>query len=344
MIPDVVICVSFEEEGGRVSLQPVAGVRRTGFRFEPRAAASGAFIKRIDAEGVVLFTGGDSNHSVVFPLPDGTYLLYDEAGPPPLVDYPSPPLPALDDFGNVHWTRFIGDISAEYNDRYYAILPGGNTAFVYEWTGPPTGLSISEGIDFYAAVLLSIRYKDECLREYLKQRTLQLTNKECNPRIRQVLSGLDPRFPGSGRLVGEEFRIVEPDNDYLRLVGRGGDEYIAWDFVLGTLDSGEWIIMADDGLYTAVREGSRVVVKEPYRGSVLDVRGPRTAYKYPVVPTRTFKHAELYGANVTYDATLLKWPLSGLLKEVALRFNFKGVVHTSGSSVITCDLGYADSL
>jgi hypothetical protein len=102
---------------------------------------------------------------------------------------------------------------------------------------------------------------------------------------------------------------VEPDADYLRLVGRGGDEYIAWDFVLGTLDTGEWVLMVEDGHYTDVIEGGRVFVREPYGGSLVDVRGPPKAYTYPVVPTRTFKHAREYGANVVEDTTLLKWPL-----------------------------------
>jgi hypothetical protein len=56
--------------------------------------------------------------------------------------------------------------------------------------------------------------------------------------------------------------------------------------VLGTLDTGEWILIWEDGLYLAVREGGRVVVKEPYNGSVFDVRGPPYAPYYPVVPVR----------------------------------------------------------
>ncbi|MEM0464301.1 MAG: hypothetical protein QXP31_08355 [Pyrobaculum sp.] len=93
-------------------------------------------------------------------------------------------------------------------------------------------------------------------------------------------------FPGSGKLTGEEFRIVEPDADYLRLVGRGGDEYIAWDFVLGTLDTGECVLFAEDGLYLARRAGDRVVVERPYHGSIFDVRGPPYMPYYPVVPVK----------------------------------------------------------
>ena len=135
------------------------------------------------------------------------------------------------------------------------------------------------------------------------------------------------RFPGRGKLTGEEFRIVEPDNDYLRLVGRGGDEYLAWDFVLGTLDSGEWVLFAEDGLYLARQEGGRVVVVGPYGGSVFDVRGPPYAPFYPVVPVKWIKERvvralELARREVVHvdgepyfylppldPAYLLKWPL-----------------------------------
>jgi len=61
--------------------------------------------------------------------------------------------------------------------------------------------------------------------------------------------------PGSGRWVGEVFRVVEGEGDYLRLMGRGGDVYLAWDFVLGTLDSGEWVLFGEDGPYLAERRG-----------------------------------------------------------------------------------------
>ncbi|MGC9131587.1 MAG: hypothetical protein ACP5H5_08395 [Pyrobaculum sp.] len=131
------------------------------------------------------------------------------------------------------------------------------------------------------------------------------------------------RRPGSGGLVGEEFRIVEPDADYLRLVGRGGDEFLAWDLVLGTLDTGEWVLMGEDGLYLAVREGDKVVVEKEYRGSVFDVRGPPYAPYYPVVPVRWvrerlaraeelasrvgIKDFGLYQPPVDFSY-LLKWP------------------------------------
>ncbi|MGK0549457.1 MAG: hypothetical protein ABWU84_07480 [Pyrobaculum sp.] len=129
------------------------------------------------------------------------------------------------------------------------------------------------------------------------------------------------RYPGSGKLTGEEFRIVEPENDYLRLVGRGGDEYLAWDFVLGTLDTGEWILLGEDGLYLAKREGDRVVVERPYDGLIYDVRGPPYAPFYPVVPVKWVRKrlgevrrragryaAEIFKAPI--DAVyLLRWPL-----------------------------------
>ena len=139
------------------------------------------------------------------------------------------------------------------------------------------------------------------------------------------------KYPGSGRLVGEEFRIVEPEGDYLRLVGRGGDEHLAWDLVLGTLDTGEWVLMGEDGLYLAVREGDKVVVEEPYRGSVYDVRGPPYAPHIPVVPVKwvreRFRRAVEFAKRVGLfelryrgecpylyvppvdPAYLLKWPL-----------------------------------
>ena len=122
------------------------------------------------------------------------------------------------------------------------------------------------------------------------------------------------RFPGKGKLTGEEFRIMEPDNDYLRLVGRGGDEYLAWDFVLGTLDTGEWVLLGEDGLYLARRDGERVVVEGAYNGSVFDVRGPPYAPFYPVVPVKWIKErvgkarGEIYAPPVDAEV-LLKWPL-----------------------------------
>ena len=128
------------------------------------------------------------------------------------------------------------------------------------------------------------------------------------------------RAPGSGSLVGEVFRVVESDADYLRLVGRGGDVYLAWDFVLGTLDSGEWVLLGEDGLYLAERRGEEVVVKEPYHGSIFDVRGPPYAPYYPVVPVKWVRKklrevARLAGTRVKIGkapvdaAYLLRWPL-----------------------------------
>ena len=141
-------------------------------------------------------------------------------------------------------------------------------------------------------------------------------------------------FPGSGKLTGEEFRIVERDNDYLRLVGRGGDEYIAWDFVLGTLDTGEWVLMGEDGLYIAKREGDKVVAKWPYRGSVLDVRGPPYMPYYPVIPVKWVREqlekvgevARRVGARrwdyytPPVDPELvLKWPVRSVKWEFVVR-------------------------
>ena len=125
-------------------------------------------------------------------------------------------------------------------------------------------------------------------------------------------------FPGSGKLTGEEFRIVEPEADYLRLVGRGGDEYLAWDLVLGTLDTGEWVLMAEDDLYKAEREGDKVVVRGPYHRCIYDVRGPPYAPFYPVVPVKWVRErlerarerfkVDVYTPPVDPEI-LLKWPL-----------------------------------
>jgi len=141
-------------------------------------------------------------------------------------------------------------------------------------------------------------------------------------------------FPGSGRLVGEVFRIVERDGDYLRLVGRGGDVYLAWDFVLGTLDSGEWVLFGEDGLYLAERRGEEVVVKGPYDGSIFDVRGPPYAPYYPVVEevswvkkalekareiARRLGAEDVYVARAPVDPQiLLKWPLTNVKWEYAV--------------------------
>ncbi|MEM0468486.1 hypothetical protein [Pyrobaculum aerophilum] len=220
------------------------------------------------------------------------YILYECRKGCEIDDYPAPPLP-IRRFDKVFFTRFI-------SIRRRMSIQGGEIIWI------PHGADVMN-FAYYrnpVATFLAIRYRPECRPkgQYLPSCVFDLPFRD--------IQNDDPRFPGSGKLTGEEFRVVEPDADYLRLIDRGGDEHLAWDFVLGTLDSGEWIIMADDGLYVAKRDGDRVVVASPYYGSLIDVRGPPTAYKYPVVPTRTFKHAELYGANVTYDATLLKWPLN----------------------------------
>ncbi len=315
MIPEVIVCgdgcgeaLSFE--GG---LGLTAGVRRVGFRFVRTPAGGREMFRRVSTWGLALFTEGGGGHYVVLPAQDGLYLIYAESGPPPVADYPAPPAPYLSG-GEFRWTRFIGGdyVSGGRYLGVYALLPGGGVALVPDSGGsPPVLLSLDEGISYITAAMLSIRYKGECANEYKRKNyTIQDIGEVCKPPINTVYHGADPRFPGSGRLTGEEFRIVEPDADYLRLVGRGGDEYIAWDFVLGTLDTGEWVLMGEDGLYTAVREGGRVVVREPYGGSLVDVRGPPKAYTYPVVPTRMFKHAREYGANVVEDTTLLKWPLN----------------------------------
>ena len=133
---------------------------------------------------------------------------------------------------------------------------------------------------------------------------------------------------GGSKLIGEVFRIVERDGDYLRLVGRGGDVYLAWDFVLGTLDSGEWVLFGEDGLYLAERRGEEVVVKGPYDGSIFDVRGPPYAPYYPVVEevswvkkalekareiARRLGAEDVYVARAPVDPQiLLKWSLTNV--------------------------------
>jgi len=120
----------------------------------------------------------------------------------------------------------------------------------------------------------------------------------------------DPRFPGLGRLVGEEFRVKEVEGDYLRLVGRGGDERVAWDFVYGVLDSGEWVLMGDDGLYLAELRGDRVVVVAPYGGPVERVRGPPYGLLYPLVVRGAVRWPG-WAPRVEVDPQLLlRWPLA----------------------------------
>ncbi|MEM1568684.1 MAG: hypothetical protein QXI84_09400 [Thermofilaceae archaeon] len=265
-----------------------------GFRYRGILLASssycevldGAVYKRLGAEGkLFVFERGNRLYAGAPVYPQGFYLIHELLESSLFAEYPAPPYVAREPAGLV-WSRFIS------SDFRILFLPGGRRAQVDDKMRDDV-LSLGRHAEPASEVLM-LRYKG---------RWLQFEERWEN----MFTELLNAKFPGSGRLVGEEFRIVEPDADYLRLVGRGGDEYIAWDFVLGTLDTGEWIIMADDGLYAAKREGDRVVVASPYYGSVLDVRGPPTAYKYPVVPTRTFKHA--VGANIVHDKTLLKWPL-----------------------------------
>jgi hypothetical protein len=135
----------------------------------------------------------------------------------------------------------------------------------------------------------------------------------------------DGGFDGSV-LVGEVFKIVEREGDYLRLVGRGGDEFLAWDFVFGKLDSGRWVLFGEDGFYEAERRGDEVVVLRGYSDSVFDVRGPPYAPRYPVVKEvkwvkkaleKAEEAARRLGASGVwiYEAPvgpqiLLRWPLA----------------------------------
>lgn len=164
-------------------------------------------------------------------------------------------------------------------------------------------------------------------------------------------------------LVGEEFRVIERDADYLRLRGRGGDEYLAWDFVLGVLDKDTWVVAADDGLYRAYYKDGIVRIAGPFyeaSRSLLEVRGPPYMPFYPVVPVRWVRKAlekirEKYGVEPyiftppaapeephvglqpVEPEVLLKWPL----RDVEWNFKIKPkLIPPNGgddASIIDCN-------
>ena len=235
-----------------------------------------------------VFEAGDRLYAGAPVFPPGFYLVHHLPEGAQFAEYPAPPYVARAS-GELVWSRFVS------SDFKLLFLPGGLRADVDDRMAGDL-LDLSNHPEPAAEVLL-LRYRGKWLKPGKRWE-------------RMFLELLDAKFPGTGKLTGEEFRIVEPDADYLRLVGRGGDEHLAWDFVLGTLDTGEWVLMAEDGLYLARQEGGRVVVEGPYGGFLQEVRGPPLAYKYPVVPTRIFRHAAALGAYVVHDVSLLKWPLT----------------------------------
>ncbi|MEM1568309.1 MAG: hypothetical protein QXI84_07515 [Thermofilaceae archaeon] len=250
-------------------------------RYDPIVAFE---LIRSDCEecGCFLIEGGGEAYFACFQLlPEGGrwYLIHrgPQGGVP---DYPAPPLPTQHYIGRPsRWTRFVT------KDFQLALLPGGGV----------------ETIDdaFSRRDVMNFAYFTEPAAEVLCRRYNKCEGQDIRWRL-----------PGSGKLVGEEFRVKEVEGDYLRLVGRGGDEYIAWDFVLGTLDTGEWVLMGEDGLYVGVLKDERVVAERPYEGLLVNVVGPPGAYLYPVVPTRSFKHARSYDAYLVEDVELLRWPLN----------------------------------
>lgn len=227
-----------------------------------------------------------------------------------LADLPAPPLPGFAEDGGTVWTRLVvTGVVRTWDFNEVGLLP----------TDPPAfNIGLNGFVTMHPYYIVEAPIAARLSRTPIPEsRHLQDVR----------LKAEQESFPGTGKLTGEEFRIVEPDNDYLRLVGRGGDEYLAWDLVLGTLDSGEWVLFAEDGLYLAKREGGRVVVVGPYGGSVFDVRGPPYAPFYPVVPVkwireRVVRALELARREVVQvdgepyfylppldPAYLLKWPL-----------------------------------
>jgi len=217
-------------------------------------------------------------------------------------DLPTPPVPYIDaETGELKWSRFVDpsssveDVEAmlrirlgnkeaavlvrslcKYSEPYCEFVYGGDGGLAKPVgdINPSYIMRHAEGA-YEGFSLLAARYMAGCL---VDRGDVFYIPEEC-----RYYEWDDPRFPGLGRLVGEEFRVKEVEGDYLRLVGRGGDERVAWDFVLGVLDSGEWVVMGDDGLYLAEHRGERVVVTAPYRGSLIDVRGPPYGLLYPVV-------------------------------------------------------------
>ncbi|MEM1568680.1 MAG: hypothetical protein QXI84_09380 [Thermofilaceae archaeon] len=308
-------CFVFEERSSGVWPGDVLAVRRVKVDFHVFEVAPGVWAGVVGGpprETYVAFTryvSSKSLHELGSMWRIGTFEGF-------VADFPYPPLPGVGEDGQVHWSRLVVNLFEAPRDVGYAVqLP---TLALVEGTDligepPPIALRLSEGFPGLVYSVFAMRYP-------ISGWNTRLIRPD--------------RIPGSGKLTGEEFRIVERDNDYLRLVGRGGDEYIAWDFVLGTLDTGEWVLMGEDGLYIAKREGDKVVAKWPYRGSVLDVRGPPYMPYYPVIPVKWVREqlekvgevARRVGARrwdyytPPVDPELvLKWPVRSVKWEFVVR-------------------------
>jgi hypothetical protein len=157
-----------------------------------------------------------------------------------VADLPTPPLPGVGENGEILWSRIATrDVETRIGDVNFLLTDP--PAFSIDYEDEALGPSI-----WSVPFMLTVRFAQE----------LWPKNGRIGDALLAASSSLGSRglelppeqYPGSGRLVGEEFRIVEPEGDYLRLVGRGGDEYIAWDLVLGSLDTGEWILIWEYGL------------------------------------------------------------------------------------------------
>jgi hypothetical protein len=229
-----------------------------------------------------------------------------------VADFPAPPLPGgvwSRLVARADWERSLVDVSFDVNLVTGEVLEGPKWAV--------SGVSPSEYV-------VDMAYGFGPFLHILSLRQRQVEGRG-NIYDEMYLKGLcDGGFGGSA-LEGEVFKIVERDGDYLRLVGRGGDEYLAWDFVFGKLDSGKWVLFGEEGLYKAERKGDEVVVLGEYSDSVFDVRGPPYAPRYPVVKEvkwvkkaleKAEEAARRLGASGVwiYEAPvdpqiLLKWPL-----------------------------------
>jgi len=241
-------------------------------------------------------------------------------------DLPVPPVPYEDlETGELRWTRFaldsvLQDILPWKEARKICRYPEhcqpalvGEGGLVKSIGDIPTSFAHVADCSYEGFSLLAARYEPG---NFVKvEEDLYWIRHE-------YAEWDDPRFPGQGRLLGEEFRIREVEGDYLRLVGRGGDERVAWDFVLGVLETGEWVVMGDDGLYIAEHRGGRVVVTAPYRGSLIDVRGPPSptpplSYRIPSVRRAAERVERLLGKplrrlldeDVPNPELYLRWPL-----------------------------------
>ncbi|MGB9705307.1 MAG: hypothetical protein ACPL3C_07645, partial [Pyrobaculum sp.] len=358
-----VICFEVFVEGGPVHgvAEQVVAVRRmwANFKFVERGGELYMVIGGQPARLLVWFVEGFNDE--LYAVHPGPWRLELGVVEGYLADAPIPPLPGLTEGGEVVWTRFAARefeiagglwVNLLLTDppaasmNYESIMLDGldlegvlTARFVpglrLEEVVAKLSLTIDKMVADYRSLLESreVRFRGDCPGFEGERFPMIidgfLADMRCEMRRRRLAPVNE--FPGSGRLVGEEFRIVEPEGDYLRLVGRGGDEHLAWDLVLGTLDTGEWVLMGEDGLYLAVREGDKVVVEEPYRGSVYDVRGPPYAPHIPVVPVKwvreRFKKAVEFAKRVGLfelrhrgdrpylyvppvdPAYLLKWPL-----------------------------------